>query len=874
MASSIKSLTDVLDGSYYHGSLTLALRGKIPSRSPSPSVPNEKLDGAQLVPDHDGPDGSCGGTPVIFDNVNSSTGVQTYIHNLHAHHPDPNVGTSKLISEASYIRDRRNHPPNSNCMPNTRRDVIERIVSWADAENLANDVHHSQDPPSRAHIYWLYGSAGCGKSAIAQTVASEFGDGAQGRLLGSFFFFRGSNRSHFDSFVITLAEQMRLSFPAARFTVGVRLSNLHALQGASVDVLLRRLIFEPFIEAAAQNSKRSRDHPIPSAVEPPWIAFCIAVCAAAWAAFVSAIFLTFFGGHPTPAPQNSPNLNLVDVRRPYLLVIDGLDECDDRNKVSDFIHATIEFFDREPNVPLRILITSRIEGHIQGQLKKASTVITDNLDSRTPGKDIDKYLAARFKEAAEENAIIQAYEQGGDQWPSNEQRLHLAERVNGSFILAATVTDFILNAPNPIDQMECALSMKLGLDTLYTDKLQESAHLDHFNDIISTLALLRRPISLANMSLLLDIKVYIIVVALDNLRAIVNVPGTDEGRATFYHTSFRDYLTDSTRSHGFCASPGYPLRIVYRCLDAIELRHHTALFPVLYSQWTEDVRNCDIDTARLYLVGLTSRIEDRVEYMGIVSMLYSLVLPDSKPTLHRASALSKIMGPEEMRTMILIHGRRSVGQGERPILHAPTGWALLALLSIHGTARLKVDLETLIKEAHPSISLPSLHTRFLLDLIMFIEAMFVSVNGTLVLEKKGRPTRGTCIVILGLLLMHFALAVEHDETLVESFFADRKYDIRIISASTFLMLKTVGVVRCETDAHLRRLQKATQAIREKFPVSGTSIATSDIDQGPLSADFGLRISGIGTVQQLEVLGLLQDYFQMPGGGGHGLYYLA
>ncbi|KAF6752042.1 hypothetical protein DFP72DRAFT_462714, partial [Ephemerocybe angulata] len=180
------------------------------------------------------------------------------------HFTDPTPDTSKLISEASYIRDRRNHPPNSNYMPNTRRDVIERIITWADAETLAEDVRHSQDPPDSAHIYWLYGSAGCGKSAIAQAVANEFGDGAKERLLGSFFFFRGSSRSHFNPFVVTLAEQMRLSFPAIGFALRDTLSNLHALQGASVDVLLRRLIFEPFIEAVAQNLKGSRDHPIPS----------------------------------------------------------------------------------------------------------------------------------------------------------------------------------------------------------------------------------------------------------------------------------------------------------------------------------------------------------------------------------------------------------------------------------------------------------------------------------------------------------------------------------------------------------------------------------------------------------------------------------
>jgi adenylylsulfate kinase-like enzyme len=38
---------------------------------------------------------------------------------------------------------------------------------------------------SRSGIFWLYGGAGAGKSALAQTVAQEFKE--SGRLAASFF---------------------------------------------------------------------------------------------------------------------------------------------------------------------------------------------------------------------------------------------------------------------------------------------------------------------------------------------------------------------------------------------------------------------------------------------------------------------------------------------------------------------------------------------------------------------------------------------------------------------------------------------------------------------------------------------------------------
>ncbi|TEB09417.1 hypothetical protein FA13DRAFT_1107779 [Coprinellus micaceus] len=40
------------------------------------------------------------------------------------------------------------------------------------------------------HILWIYGYAGCGKSAISQAVAEQLAQ--DGRLAASFFFFRGS----------------------------------------------------------------------------------------------------------------------------------------------------------------------------------------------------------------------------------------------------------------------------------------------------------------------------------------------------------------------------------------------------------------------------------------------------------------------------------------------------------------------------------------------------------------------------------------------------------------------------------------------------------------------------------------------------------
>ncbi|KAF6741182.1 hypothetical protein DFP72DRAFT_1025624 [Ephemerocybe angulata] len=107
------------------------------------------------------------------------------------------------IPNASHLRNRKISPPDSNCIPGTRQDVIRKVTSWADASVLRNTNH----------VMWLYGYVGCGKSAIAQNIAEHY---ARKRLGASFFFFRGSgDRSRTMRFAATVANQVAGAIPAA-----------------------------------------------------------------------------------------------------------------------------------------------------------------------------------------------------------------------------------------------------------------------------------------------------------------------------------------------------------------------------------------------------------------------------------------------------------------------------------------------------------------------------------------------------------------------------------------------------------------------------------------------------------------------------------
>ncbi|KAJ2916664.1 hypothetical protein MD484_g3739, partial [Candolleomyces efflorescens] len=444
------------------------------------------------------------------------------------------------ILDASHTRNRNTSPPDSECFPGTRVGVIDAVKNWADEIGSELDsLRGTRDEPEFSfhirkeeqvmssdsagadipHIYWLHGFAGCGKSAVSLEVARIYA--RSGRLLASYFFFRGAgDRSTMRRFAATLASQLVAAIPATAPYVEAAMREVAGLltNHVSLATQLDRLVLMPFQSAVDEGA--------------------------------------LIGSGP------------------FLIVIDGLDECEDQRGVEELIDHLINFFEEHPTSPLRVFIASRVEQHIRERLE-VDGVLLDNLDSHVPDEDIKRFLRISFQRVAKQDRVIRAYVREHGEWPTVWDMNLLINHIGGSFVLASTMFKSIVHSPThedpttPMERLPLTLELN-GLDALYSQTLARSQHLPHFKNIISTIVLLERPLPIAEISNILGLKTFEVVRVLLNLQAILHVPGTDEkGEVTLCHTSLRDFLTTESRSGSFFVPPSFHLDLSYYCFSSI-----------------------------------------------------------------------------------------------------------------------------------------------------------------------------------------------------------------------------------------------------------------------------------------------------------------
>jgi len=125
-------------------------------------------------------------------------------------------------------------PLRSECLPNTRLDLIGYIHHWASTPN------------PEQNIFWLHGFPGAGKSTVATSVANLF---REQRRLGAFVFFTRSAEARSDpAFLIrTVAYQLGEFDPRICAEISRVLEEIPSIKQAPLRWQFQTLLIDPLV---------------------------------------------------------------------------------------------------------------------------------------------------------------------------------------------------------------------------------------------------------------------------------------------------------------------------------------------------------------------------------------------------------------------------------------------------------------------------------------------------------------------------------------------------------------------------------------------------------------------------------------------------
>jgi NACHT domain len=375
--------------------------------------------------------------------------------------------------------------------------------------DLLREIYSWADRESSPSIFWLSGLAGTGKSTVARTVATKYS--ADKALGASFFFTRGSgDLGHAGKFVTSIAVQL------ADYVSG-----------------LKRIICNAIAERSNITNQSLRDQ---------WL-------------------------HLILGPLSKLASNSSQSR--YILVLDALDECEDKNNIQIILQLLGEVQSLKI-VQLRVFLTSRPEvpirnGFIQMFDVERQDFVLHNISSSIVDHDIRVFLEHNLKLIAQAQHFLRS------DWPGEPVLQRLIQSASGLFIWAATACRFIregkrfatrrLNmileqSTKTINEPEKHLN-KIYITVLrncispeYSDEEAEEQRFT-LKSLLGSIVTLLSPLSIQSLSKLLSTPQDEVDQISDDLHAILNITEDPSHPLYIHHPSFRDFLLEKTRCEEF-----------------------------------------------------------------------------------------------------------------------------------------------------------------------------------------------------------------------------------------------------------------------------------------------------------------------------------
>ena len=272
-----------------------------------------------------------------------------------------------------------------------------------------------------------------------------------------------------------------------------------------------------------------------------------------------------------------------------LIVIDALDECQDKEPASALLSILSRYVDKIPSV--KFFITGRPEPRIRSgfrlELLRPHTDVLrlHDVERCSVDSDITLFLKTRLSDITRNRSNCELAED----WPNLQDIDVICKKAAGFFIYASTVVKFIASEYYPPDErLALIISLphstshegKAGIDLLYTQVLEQAFHMvdqgfySHLRSVLGAVLLIFHPLSINTLSALLGncgtpSKIYSTLRAFHSLLLI---PDSTEDPVRIFHKSFPDFLTDPGRctdQRFFIDSPVHHREIVLACLNVM-----------------------------------------------------------------------------------------------------------------------------------------------------------------------------------------------------------------------------------------------------------------------------------------------------------------
>jgi len=384
------------------------------------------------------------------------------------------------------------------CHPNTRLAVIDRLIDW-----MTGKIDEGA-----LILWWLYGAAGAGKSAIAHTLAEMCEK--YGWLLATFFFWKtASERNNESRVVATIAYQISLVIPIAREYIEAAVDHNPGIFDLSIDTQLTKLIAEPLHQL------------------------------------------------------QSTGFDFKDC--PFLIIIDGLDECQGAEAQSDVVESLVAAFHRSP-LRTRILIASRPEVNLQTIF--ASSTMQSHLSRLAlsheycPSGDIYPFLKDSFEKIRNEHPLASHIPPS---WPSSDVIHEITRKSSGQFIFASTTIKYVGGDLHELPTRRLDVIRRLQpargeedlpyaeLNSLYNHVLSNVRNMGRVKQVLGVLFVMNPNAgegsvhSMESMDSFLFWKPGETQACLSQLASIIECDVY--GEISILHSSLSDFLLDRTRSH-------------------------------------------------------------------------------------------------------------------------------------------------------------------------------------------------------------------------------------------------------------------------------------------------------------------------------------